>query len=340
MIGCFVAEKKMGEGKIVEIQKWPASRQWGIVVDFAGVRKNYIFPKAFEINLTTQDPVVLAAIEAWYASEKIHYAEMTCKEQPKTEKTAQPKKQPEGESIAFKCNFCDGGCSETQIGFRRVCSDEMIEYNVRKAKHVWCASAESPCRKYLDGEITRMELEGLYAQGADEFVCYECGMLNNWKASGGITQTGINKGKPMRLTKVRPNSLAVLTSRMPGATDEERFIFAVFLVADSYEGDEINSAYVEANPQWKQELTPAEAERMPFWKYYICPNAPEVVKFGSGLHRYLSNLQAAQILKDIIQIKEDPDGKHYAQQMLTHFCQITGQKEEEIPEPSGALCRA
>ena len=144
----------------------------------------------------------------------------------------------------------------------------------------------------------------------------------------------------MRLTKVRPNSLAVLTSRKPGATDEERFIFAVFLVADSYEGDEVNSAYVEANPQWKQELTPAEAERMPFWKYYICPNAPEVVKFGSGLHRYLSNVQAAQILKDIIQIKEDPNSKRYAQQMLTHFCQITGQKEEEIPEPSGALCKA
>ena len=67
---------------------------------------------------------------------------------------------------------------------------EMITYNVKKAKHIWCASEDSPCRKYLDGEMTRQELDDLYAQGPDQFICYECGMLNNWKASGGIVQTG------------------------------------------------------------------------------------------------------------------------------------------------------
>ena len=339
MIGGIVKDSKLGEGKILEVLQWPASRKMGIVVEIAGGKRNYVFPDAFSTNLTTEDPVVLEQIKAWHDSQTAYYAAMTPKEPPKAEKTAHAKKQTCGESIAFKCNFCDGGCSENHIGFRSVCSEEMITYNVKKAKHIWYASEDSPCRKYLDGEMTRQELDDLYAQGPDQFICYECGMLNNWKASGGIIQTGVNKGKPMRLERVQPNSLAVLTSRKPDATDHERFIFAVFLVADSYTGDEVNSAYVEANPDWKLELTPEEAMQMPFWKYYICQNAPDVIKFGSGLHRYLSDVQAAQILKDIAKIKADPAQKQHAEEMLAYFCRITGQSPEDIPAPSGALCR-
>ena len=141
----------------------------------------------------------------------------------------------------------------------------------------------------------------------------------------------------MRLERVEPNSLSILTTRFPDAKEEERFIFAVFLVDDSYTGDGKNSAYVEANPQWKIELTPEEGKQMLFWKYYCCPNAPETIKFGSKLHRYLTNVQAAQILKDIAKIKADPAEKQYAQEMFAYFCQITGQKEAEIPAPYGAL---
>ena len=338
MVGGIVKDKKLGEGKIVEVLQWPTSHKLGLVVQIAGIEKKYTFPDAFEINLTTEDPAVLEQIKAWYDSENAYLTEMTRREPVKIEKTAQPKRQTIGESIAFKCNFCDGGCGNGKIGFRGICSEALMKYNVKEAKYTWCSSEESPCRKYLDGEIAKAQIEVMYDQGADESVCYECDMLNNWKASGGINQNGINKGKPMRLERVEPNSLAVLTTRYPNAKEEERFVFAVFLVADSYTGDGKNSAYVEANPQWKIELTPEEGKQMPFWKYYFCPNAPKTIKFGSKLHRYLTNAQATQILKDIVKIKADPREKQYAQEMLAYFCQITRQKENEIPAPNGALC--
>ena len=46
------------------------------------------------------------------------------------------------------------------------------------------------------------------------------------------------------------------------------------------------------------------AKKMLFWNYYFCPNNPEKIMFGSGLHRYLSDQQAVWILKDIVEIKQ------------------------------------
>ena len=52
----------------------------------------------------------------------------------------------------------------------------------------------------------------------------------------------------MRLLKVQKNSLAVLTTREPNAaSDESRFVFAVFLVDESYEGDNRDAGYIAKN---------------------------------------------------------------------------------------------
>ena len=202
----------------------------------------------------------------------------------------------ERSNIAFKCNYCDGGSSGICIGYKGVCSDAMIHYNIETAKHIWCGS-DSPCKKYLDGEISRKELE-------NRFACYESTMLTEWKASAGVVQNGEDKGKPMKLLKVQNNSLCVLTTRLPGATDDTRFIFAVFLVDESYEGDGREEGYVTNHSKWRIELTPDEAQKMLFWNYYVNKNSPEKVVFGSGLHRYLDDNQAAQILRDIVTVKE------------------------------------
>ena len=106
-------------------------------------------------------------------------------------------------------------------------------------------------------------------------------MLRDWKASAGCIQTGINKGKPMRLLKVQPNSLAILTTRNLYDTDDKRFIFAVFLVDENFGGDARELGYVTTNSKWKIELTPQESHKMLFWNYYVNENAPEKVVFGS-----------------------------------------------------------
>jgi hypothetical protein len=165
-------------------------------------------------------------------------------------------------------------------------------------------------------------------------------MLRDWKASAGCIQTGMNKGKPMRLLKVQPNSLAILTTRKPYDSDDKRFIFAIFLVDENFEGDDRESGYVTTKSKWKIELTPQEASKMLFWNYYANENAPEKMIFGSGLHRYISDNQAVQILKDIIEIKSSPIEKKLAQEFMQHYCTINGIDANNIPLPNGALLRS
>lgn len=132
-------------------------------------------------------------------------------------------------------------------------------------------------------------------------------------------------------------SLAVLTTRLPNEPEENRIIFAVFLVDDTYEGDTRDEGYVSTTSRYKIEMIPSEARRLRFWNYYSCPNAPDVVKFGSGLHRYLSDKQATQILRDIAALKVGTAQEKLSQEFLAHFCKVNGISIEDVPQNSGAL---
>ncbi len=330
MVGANVRHKSFGEGVVIEQTK---SR---IIVRFSDTERTFIFPDIFDSFLSTDDTELLQEISRQKEGKAANTL-LTIQLTPKNAATKEPEikgsrtKKIVRSNVAFKCNYCDGGCSPNCIGYKGVCSDEMISYNIEKAKHVWCSS-DSPCRRYLNGEITRTELE-------NQFVCYESEMLVEWKASAGIVQNGAAKGKPMKLLKVQNNSLCVLTTRLPDSSDETRFIFAVFLVDESYEGDGREEGYVTNHSQWRLELLPEEARKMLFWNYYANKNAPDRIVLGSGLHRYLDDIQAAQILRDIISIKSDPTEKEFATKFFHHFCAVVGLSVEDIPQCAGALKR-
>ena len=76
------------------------------------------------------------------------------------------------------------------------------------------------------------------------FVCYESAMLRDWRAFAGYVQIGKNKGTPFKLLKVQPYSLCILTTRDPDSENEsDRYIFAVFLVDETYAGDSREAGY-------------------------------------------------------------------------------------------------
>lgn len=143
----------------------------------------------------------------------------------------------------------------------------------------------------------------------------------------------------MTLRNINANSLAFLTTRLPYAEDKERFIFAVFLVDENYEGDNKEEGYVEANSKYKIALSLDEARRLNFWDYYFNPNKPEKIIFGSGLHRYLTDIQAVQVLKKIYEIKKGTSGEEFSKKFLEHYCRIKEIDIDNIPIPNGALQR-
>ena len=183
-------------------------------------------------------------------------------------------------NIAFKCNYCDGGASDECVGFNGVCSDVIIRNNIEIEHRTWCNSDTCDCLLYLEGEITREELDSRMQDSG--YVCYESQMLREWKAMAGIVQNGERKGQPMHLSQVQTNSLD------PNIEENERYIFAVFLVDSSYDGDDTDEGFVTTRSEYKLKLSPAETHQMLFWKYHANSNHPDIAAWKSGLHRYLS----------------------------------------------------
>ena len=73
---------------------------------------------------------------------------------------------------------------------------------------------------------------------------------------------------------------------------------------------------------------------MLFWNYYNA-NMPERIVFGSGLHRYLTDVEAAQVLHDIAKIRND----EFSNEFFQHFRELNGIEPDALPKPSGALIR-
>jgi hypothetical protein len=180
-------------------------------------------------------------------------------------------------------------------------------------------------------------LDDIVADGG--FVCYESQMLRDWKAMAGIVQNGDRKGQPMHLSNVQTNSLCILTTRKPNSTEEDRFIFAVFLVDQTYDGDDLDEGYVSTKSKYKLKLTSEQAHQMPFWRYHANKNQPEEVVWSSGLHRYITGEQAGQILRDIVSLKCGTEDAELAREFYETFCAITKINAETLRAPNGALCQ-
>lgn len=245
-------------------------------------------------------------------------------------------------NIAFKCNYCDGGSNGDLVGYKGVCSDETIKYNIKTAKHIWCRQPENMCYKYLEGEITREEIEKSYEETKSEFgksICCESQILELWNAGTGITKSADGKEKPMSLKNARANSLAVLTTKIPKAKDQDRFVFGVFLIDENFEGDFKGQGYLEANPKYTMQLSINEAKELKFWNYYFNPKNPEKIILGSGSHRYITDVQSAQILKKICEIKKGTPEEEFSKEFLEYFCRLKKLDINNIPEPDGGLQR-
>lgn len=116
-------------------------------------------------------------------------------------------------------------------------------------------------------------------------------------------------------------------------------MFGVFIVDEAYEGDNREQGYVTTSSKYKLSLSLDDAKKILFWNYYHNDNAPEKVVWSQGLHRYITNLQAACILRDIAKIKENTSDEQLAKKFFEYFCKINRLEIREIPKADGALKR-
>ncbi|BAK98121.1 hypothetical protein OBV_09230 [Oscillibacter valericigenes Sjm18-20] len=310
-----------------------------LTVRFSCGEKRFQYPEAFRAFLRLSENSLNMAVQEeisqldWAKRDAITAQPST----PQANTKQQPSKKScdERPNIAFKCNYCDGGSSDKSVGFNGVCSDAVIYNNIEVEHRTWCCSEDCSCPRYLNGEITRKELDKMCEDGG--LVCYESQMLLDWKAMAGFVQNGDRKGQPMHLNQVQPNSLCILTTRDPYSTEDQRYIFAAFLVDDTYGGDDFTEGFVTTRSEFRLQLSPEEAHKMLFWNYHANGKQPKTAAWNSGLHRYMTDEQAAQILRDIASLKQNTQDAELARRFFDKFCMLTKIDTNKLKTPQGAL---
>jgi hypothetical protein len=241
-------------------------------------------------------------------------------------------------NTAFKCNFCNGGKTSTNYGFNGVCSKEVIEYNITKAKYDWCSQPRCDCNLYFKKKISYEQLLGIYRKEGS--VCYESSMLNEWKALAGYNNNGMRAGEARTIKNAEIGSLAILTLVTPNDAEYNRRIFAIFLIDDYYEGGvdgygNESEGFVACTSKYKLNFTRKETNELMFWNYYSYENTSEC-RWGSGLFRYFTNEQATQILKQAVSLKIGTSEEQLTKEFLEHYCRIHSITISQIQTPSGS----
>ena len=249
---------------------------------------------------------------------------------------AQAPKPRKHKNIIFKCNYCDGGASKTNIGFNGVCSQRNIHNNVIKRKYTYCSSERSACAGYISGVYTYDDLRKMME--SESMLCYESVALRDWQMDMGWDLT-TPEGTPRKLPDyVQRNSLCILTTREPEAPENKRMVFAVFLVKEFYEGNTVNEAgCVIAHDDYRIALTLDEARKTLLWNYYNNQNNPTKPRWGSGLTRSMDDENAVALLSDIVAVKRGMNDEPQAKMILDRYCELNQYDPDNPPDKLGAL---
>ena len=354
LTGKSVLHKAFGEGKVLSHEHLEDAEDTLRIV-FSGTTKEFKYPSAFEKFLIAADALTGAAIaenlqtlhdrkqqekdaqvQRWEAMTRpvIRVPEKKEREIRPTADKIRIRKIGTRGNVAIKSNYNDGGKNNERIGFAGVCSDGMIWNNIEVEKRIWCTQPECMCMQYYQGQVPKKAVEDLFVERG---CCIESRMLVDWKASAGTHHNGPRKGMPMKLLNAGKDSLAVLTTRFPGERESDRVIFAVFLIGEDYEGDNQEDGYVAAGPENRLSLNEEECRKVLFWNYFANESDSSRPAWASGLHRYLSDEESAQILRDIAEVKKETKDAAMAKNLLEHYCELHKINPEEIPEPKGAL---
>lgn len=162
-------------------------------------------------------------------------------------------------------------------------------------------------------------------------------VFNDWKIYAGEAKSGKNQGKPNKLVRLHQNSACLLTQREPEMQEKERRIIGVFMVNETFIGKLSEDGNIPAHSKYRLSLSKEESEKMLFWNYYINERYPKNMTWNTAKYRYFDNVCMAQILKDIVAIKNDSAEKELAKEFFNHFCLINKISEKDIPEPFGVL---
>lgn len=164
-------------------------------------------------------------------------------------------------------------------------------------------------------------------------------VFSEWKVFTGVIKSGSNKGKPNKPTRIHQNSVCLLTTRDSRMSEKDRRIIGFYMVKKGFIGKFSEDGYIPAHSEYRLQLSEEEAEKLPFWKYYLNEKSPDKITWNTGKFRYFDNEWMAQILHDVVSLKNGTEEEELAKSFYEHFCKMNLINQEELPAPNGALMR-
>lgn len=213
-------------------------------------------------------------------------------------------------NVAFKCNWND-------MHYKAPCSQEAYEFNIEQGR-AWCASPECRCRQYVNVEVTSED---------GRHPCYESVALKEMYFGAGWDHTGERK-QPRHILSVRQGRMAILTTRPPGAQEEDRVIIACLYIAEVRD-DPDKETKVKGDKEKSIEIN-YDKIKVKFWDYYKNAGAPDLIVWASGLVRYISDEIVLNILRGVgEQYKNSGNDTKKIAELIEYYEEIVQNKKKE-----------
>lgn len=336
----IVEHRIFGTGKIEEFN------DTYIVVKFEdGAMKDFVFPDAFDSYLKLKNNELAKQVEEKLIIYRKKQEEKKLKERERkkeayrlsllkaeVENSKKNIVNKTNSNIVFKCYYCDGGIDNNGLGYKSACSDELINYNIKVKKNKRCCTPDGNCYLYMSGNISREELDS-----RNHTPCYESSLLNSWCSYPDLNFAEKNKLKVKNLKNVNQGSLILLSSIFPKKKERDRVIFGVYLLQKDYIINYNTKGYLKADEKYRIELSSEEAVKIKFWNYYFNPKNPKKIVNSSTSYRYFDDIQSAQVLKDLKEIKKGTPDEALSCEIFERYCTIKHIDINTIPDPKGAL---
>jgi hypothetical protein len=338
-VGELVEHKTFGTGKITEFN------DIYIVVKFEDdTLKDFVYPDAFDLYLKLINQTLYKQVKEKLDIHKKKEAEKELREIERKEEAHKLKLlkaeienskkisiKKIDSNIVFKCNYCDGGSNNNGIGYKSVCSDEIINYNINIAKNKVCSELECNCNQYLIENITRSELED--RNNENKNFCYERKLLNNWFSYPDLSFIAKNGAKVKSLKNVNQGSLVLLSTVLPNEKEKDRIIFGAYLLQDDYLFAYNTEGYLKAHDKYRVELSLDESKKIRFWNYCYNTKNPKRIANSSTAYKYFDDVQAAQVLKAIMDIKKNTSEETIVNEIFENYCKEKNIDVNTIPLP-------
>lgn len=156
-------------------------------------------------------------------------------------------------------------------------------------------------------------------------------VLENWAVSTGRYAAGSNRGKPRSCEWIHPNTACLLTSCGPQNSEEDRYIWGVFMVAEDFVGSLCNDGIVPAHEKFRIILDDAESRSFLYWPFIKGGSKDSLPRWGSVKIKNFSNTVMAEIILRILQMKRGTEDEALCEEFLNYFCKLNGILKSDLP---------